>query len=82
MTPVMKTLNDNGRLNGKNNVAVGCSGWVGLGSDVGDRDGVTTNAASGQTVATYIGPNNGNWSVPANWDIGVVPINNGSTRTT
>ncbi len=32
---------------------------------------------SAQTTATYIGPNNGNWSDPANWDIGVVPINNG-----
>jgi hypothetical protein len=34
-------------------------------------------SATAQTTATYIGPNNGNWSNPANWDIGVVPINNG-----
>jgi hypothetical protein len=37
-----------------------------------------TNTAFAQTTATYIGPNNGNWSNPANWDIGVVPINNGA----
>ena len=72
MTPVMKTLNDNGRLNGKNNVAVGCSGWrLVSGLMLGIVMAFTTNAASGQTVATYIGPNSGNWSDPANWDIGV-----------
>lgn len=38
---------------------------------------VNSNQTLAQTTATYIGPNNGNWSNPANWDIGVVPINNG-----
>lgn len=54
---------------------------VGLAVQFGLMVGLALSAFSGgalwgQVVATYTGPN-GNWSNPANWDVGVVPINNG-----
>ncbi len=33
--------------------------------------------ALAQTTATYTGPTNGAWNTPGNWNIGVVPLNNG-----
>jgi len=37
-----------------------------------------TSAGHAQVTATYIGPTNGGWNTPANWDINQVPINSGT----
>ena len=37
------------------------------------------NVCAAQIDAGYVGPDGGSYSVPANWDIGVVPINAGGT---
>ncbi len=39
-----------------------------------------TGISQAQTTATWIGPDNGSWSDPENWDIGVAP-NNTDTET-
>jgi hypothetical protein len=48
--------------------------WIGMAIAIAVTMGIAA-AATAQTTTNYIGPNNGLWSNPANWDIGQVPIN-------